>query len=54
LLAATGRGHDLGAGRKPKTNGPRDVIELLQGIGTMLQEIDAKLGRLIELLGGDE
>jgi hypothetical protein len=36
--------------RKPKANGTRDLIELLQGIGTMLQEIDAKLARILNLL----
>jgi hypothetical protein len=40
--------------RKAKSDGPEDMIELLRGIGTMLQSIDAKLERIIELLGGDE
>jgi hypothetical protein len=32
---------------------PSDVIELLEGIGRILQEIDAKLERIIELLQGE-
>jgi hypothetical protein len=27
-----------------------DVVELLQGLGTILMEIDAKLGRVVQLL----
>ena len=31
-----------------------DVVELLQGIGTMLMKIDAKLQEVIRYLDGDD
>lgn len=31
-----------------------DIVELLQGIGTILMTIAARLEAIIELLGGDE
>jgi len=40
--------HDLAMWRKRE--GWTDVIEILAGIGTMLQEIDAKLQQIVELL----
>jgi hypothetical protein len=39
--------------RRPHPADPA-VIELLQGIGRMLQEIDAKLQDIISLLGDEE
>jgi len=31
-----------------------DIVELLTGFGRMLQNIDARLERVVELLGGEE
>ena len=32
----------------------KDVLEYLYGFGRMLQNIDARLERIVELLGGEE
>jgi hypothetical protein len=31
-----------------------DILEYLRGLGIMIQGIDAKLARIVELLGGDD
>jgi len=51
LLRVAIEGHDLPVW--PKRDGATDVIELLEGIGRMLHEIDAKLQQITDLFGED-
>jgi hypothetical protein len=40
--------------RGERQSGLRDIVELLEGIGTILMVISARLDEIVDLLGGDE